>query len=75
MTVWRELSRYKIDLVGVQEVRWEDNSTEPTGKYTFFYGKGNDKHELGKSFLCIREPYQQLRGLMYDKMHIILRGH
>jgi hypothetical protein len=39
MTVSRELVRYKLDLVGVQEVRWEGGGIEPAGKYTFFYGK------------------------------------
>jgi hypothetical protein len=29
MTVLRELSKYKLDLVGVQEVRWEGGGTEP----------------------------------------------
>jgi hypothetical protein len=29
MTVSRELARYKSDLVGVQEVRWEGCDTEP----------------------------------------------
>jgi hypothetical protein len=41
MTVSRELARYKLDLVAVQEVRWEDGGTEPAGEYIFFYGKGN----------------------------------
>jgi exonuclease III len=27
-TVSRELGRYKLDLVGVQEVRWEGGGTE-----------------------------------------------
>jgi hypothetical protein len=48
--------------VGVQEVRWEGGGTEPAGEYTFFYGKGNDIHELITDFLCIRESYQHLRG-------------
>jgi hypothetical protein len=39
MTVSRELSKYKLDLVGVQEVRWEGGGTEPAGEYTFFYEK------------------------------------
>jgi hypothetical protein len=39
MTVSRELTGYKLDLVGVQEVRWEGSGTEPAGEYTLFYGK------------------------------------
>jgi hypothetical protein len=58
MTVSRELARYKVDLEGVQEVRREGSSTKPAGEYTFFYGKGNENHELGTVFLCIRESSQ-----------------
>jgi hypothetical protein len=66
MTVSRELSKYKLDLVGVQEVRWEGGGTEPAAEYTIFYGKGNEIHVLGTvSFVCIRESYRQLRGLSF----------
>jgi hypothetical protein len=41
MTVARELARYKLDLVGVQEVTWDKGGTVRAGDYTFFYGKGN----------------------------------
>jgi hypothetical protein len=34
----------------VQEVRWEGGGIEPVGKYTFFYGEGNENHELGTGF-------------------------
>jgi hypothetical protein len=43
----RVLSKYKLDIVGIQEVGWEGGGTLPTGEYTFFYGKENENHELG----------------------------
>jgi hypothetical protein len=49
-TVAKDVSEYKLDLVGVQEVRWDKGGTEPAGKYTFFYEKGNEEHELGTGF-------------------------
>jgi len=35
----RELARYKLDLVGVQEVRRDREGTVKAGDYNFFYGK------------------------------------
>jgi exonuclease III len=35
-TVSGELAKYKLDLVGVQEVRWDKGGTEQAGDYTFF---------------------------------------
>jgi hypothetical protein len=32
MTVSRKLSRYRLDLVGMQEVRWEGSGTVPAGE-------------------------------------------
>jgi exonuclease III len=40
MTVSRELSRYRLDLVGVQEVRCEGSGTTPAGEYTFYMERG-----------------------------------
>jgi hypothetical protein len=59
---YRELGKYKLELVGVQEVRWEKGGTERAEDYTFFYAAGNEDHQLGTGFLYIRESDQQLGG-------------
>jgi hypothetical protein len=35
-----------LDLVGVQEVRWDKAGTVETVDYIFFYGKGNENNQL-----------------------------
>jgi hypothetical protein len=32
VAVLKELSKYKLDLVGVQDVRWKGGGTEPAGE-------------------------------------------
>jgi hypothetical protein len=44
--VVRELGKYRLDLVGVQEVSWEKRSTDWAEDYKFFYGQGNGDHQL-----------------------------
>jgi hypothetical protein len=45
--VAEEILKYKLDLEGVQEVRWDGGGIAPAGDNTFFYGKGNENHKLG----------------------------
>ena len=42
----RELARHELDLVGVHEVRWDKGGTVRAGYYNFFYGRGNENHQL-----------------------------
>jgi hypothetical protein len=44
----KEISKYKLDLVGAQKVRWGRGGTETAGEYTFFYGQENEN----QGFLC-----------------------
>jgi hypothetical protein len=81
MTVAKEISGYKLELVGVQEVKWDRGGTEPAGEYKSYCGKKNENHEFGTvSFVCKRiisalkkvefvsdrMPYVMLRGRWCD---------
>jgi hypothetical protein len=77
MTVAREMSKYTLDLVGVQEVRWDRGGTEPAGDYAFFYGKGNKKHILGTSVFVHKRIVSAVKGVefvSYRMSYIILRS-
>ena len=70
-TAARELVRYKLDLVGVQEVRRDKGGTVRAGDYYIFYAKENQNHQLGTGFLYTTEWYHQLRG----KRLLVIRYH
>jgi hypothetical protein len=57
-----EISKYKLDIVGVQEVRWDGGGTKPACEYTFFMKRGMIIMKQVRGFSYIRESYQQLRG-------------
>jgi hypothetical protein len=77
MTVVRELARYKLDLVGVQEVRWDKGGTARARDYTFFYGKGNENYQFGTGFFVHQRIVPAVRKVEFvsDRMpYVVLRG-
>jgi hypothetical protein len=74
----RELGKHKLELVSVQEVRWEKSDTEQAEDYTLFYGEENGDHQLGTGFFVHKRIASAVRGVQFisDKLsYIILRCH
>jgi hypothetical protein len=74
--VAEEISKYRLDLVGVVEVRWGRGGTELADEITFVYGRGNKNHELGTCFFVHKRIISAIKRIEFisDRMsHIILR--
>jgi hypothetical protein len=76
MIVATELSKYKLHVMGVQDVRWDRNGTEPIGNYMFCFGKGNENYDLGTGFFVHKRIISAVKrvGFLSDRMlYIILK--
>ena len=75
-TVAKELTRYKLNLVCVQEVRWDKGSTSTAGDYNLFYRKKRKSSTRDRNFLHYRIASAVKRAEFFDGRmpYIILRG-
>ena len=72
-----KLAWYKLDVAGVQEVRWDKGGTIRAGDHNFFYGKGNGNHQLGTGFFVherVASAVKRLEVVSGRMSYIVLRG-
>jgi len=73
----RELGRYKLDLVFLQEVRWDKEGTIRAGDYNFFVWKRKIKSSIWNRIVCTLQNNINSKESTFvsDKMsYIVLRG-
>jgi exonuclease III len=76
-TAARELARYKLDLMGVQEGRWDKESTVRAKDYIFFYGKGKKNGQLGTGIFVHHRTVSAVKRVTFVSgrmSYIVLRG-
>jgi hypothetical protein len=60
------------------QVRWEGGGAEPAGEYTFFYGEGNENHDLGTGYFFVHKrlisAVKRVKSVSDRMSYIILRG-
>jgi len=74
----RELAKYKLDSVGVPEVRWDKRDSARNEGYNFFYGKGNETPQSGTGRFVhhrILSAVKRAEAVSDGVSYRVLRGH
>jgi hypothetical protein len=71
-----ETTKYMLDLVERQKVRWDRGSTEQAGDYTFFCWKGNENQESETIFFLNKRIVSAVSRVEFlnDKMFLYTRN-
>lgn len=72
----KEVDRYDLDLVAIQETRWKDDGVLSGGNFTFLYG-GAREHTLGTGFLVNKSIIHSVKSFKFinDRLsYIIVEG-
>jgi hypothetical protein len=67
------ISKYKLDLVRVQVVKWGGGGTEPARDYTLFYLNEKENHQLGTGIFMHKRIVSAVKRveLINDRMSYI----
>ena len=69
-TMTGDLEKYRVSITAVQEVRWPNEGSMQSGKFTFFYGGGGQTRNLGMGFVIHESILTALKDVKYinDRM-------
>jgi hypothetical protein len=57
----KKIKKYKLKIVALQEIRWDDTGTIDIQETTILYGKSNDQRQVGTGFALHKSLIPNIR--------------